>query len=179
MKIWYLQNRRGRGGKVYTSEMAYLKATYPGDNRKLFILESNGESVISGEYLQSTITQRDRDQQLSSILGDSGFISDFYELKILFENICPEKQYQFYTSKDEVSKALNLINDKKSFSTFVSNPRVRRFLLLSVSDSVEWYKALLKCHAFQSIPNDRRIVVSEQRLKNFMEAKMALRKKKK
>ena len=39
MKVWYLKNRHGRGGKFFTSEKAYLNATHKDDTRLLHILE--------------------------------------------------------------------------------------------------------------------------------------------
>lgn len=178
MKVWFIQSRGGRGGKFYFNETAYLRATYKDDPRKVFILEMTGGGIPSGQYAEALFLERERENQLSTILGEAdNFTVNFAELKTLFEKICPEKTSGFYTSKGEVLKSFKIINDKKTFSTYVSNPRIKKFLLFMVSDSVEWYKSLLKCHAFQSLPGDKRVPISEDRLKNFMEAKNSLRKR--
>jgi hypothetical protein len=182
MKVWFIQSRSGRGGKFFFNETAYLRATHKDDTRKVFILETTGGNMPSGQYSEALISQRERDNQLSNILGESdNFTLNFSALKELFEKICPggRDNVAFYTSKSEVSKSFKIISEKKVFSTYVTNSRIKKFLLLHVSDSVEWYQALLRCHAFQSLPSDRRTTISEQRLKNFVEAKESLRKKKK
>ena len=181
MKVWFIQSRSGRGGKFYFNETAYLRATYKDDPRKVFILEMTDGNMPSGQYSEALLLKRERDEQLSSILGEADkFTVNFSELKSIFEKICPDdRNGAFYTSKSEILKGLKIISEKKVFSTYITNPRIKKFLLLYVSDSVEWYQALLKCHAFQSLPSDRRTTISEERLKNFTEAKESLRKKKK
>lgn len=181
MKVWFIQSRSGRGGKFFFNETAYLRATHKDDTRKVFILETTGGNIPSGQYSEALISQRERDNQLSNILGESdNFTLNFSALKELFERICPDGRDSgaFYTSKSEVLKSFKIISEKKVFSTYITNSRIKKFLLLYVSDSVEWYQALLRCHAFQSLPSDRRVAISEQRLKNFMEAKESLRKRK-
>lgn len=178
MKVWHIQSRSGRGGKFYFSETAYLKATHKNDARKVFVFEMIDGGIESGKYSEALFLKRERDDQLSTVLGEAtDFTVNINNFRALFEKICPE-QKSFYTTKSELLKAFKIINDKKTFSTFVSNHRIKMYLLYTVSDSVEWYEALLKCHGFQSLPVDRRVPISEERMKNFLEAKSRNKKKK-
>ena len=179
MKVWHIQSRGGRGGKFYFSEASYLKATYKNDTRKVFVFEMIDGGIESGKYSEGIYLKRERDDQLSTVLGEaSDFTINLNNFRETFEKLCPEKT-AFYTTKHELSKSFKITNDKKTFSTFVSNPRVKKYLLLVVSDTVEWYESVLKCHAFQSLPDDKRLPISEERLNNFMKAKNSLRKRKK
>lgn len=178
MKVWHIQNRGGRGGKFYFSETAYLKATYKNDTRKVFVFEMVDGGIESGEYSEALYLKRERDDQLSTVLGEaSDFTVNMNNLRTMFEKVCPEVE-SFYTTKSEMMKSFKIINDKKTFSTFVSNHRIKMYLLYSVSDTVEWYETLLKCHGFQSLPVDRRVPISDKRMKNFLDAKSKNKKKK-
>jgi hypothetical protein len=178
MKVWHIQSRSGRGGKFYFSETAYLKATYKNDARKVFVFEMVDGGIESGKYSESLFLKRERDDQLSTVLGEAtDFTVNINNFRTLFEKICPDKK-SFYTTKSELSKAFKIINDKKTFSTFVSNHHIKMYLLFTVSDSVEWYESLLKCHGFQFLPEDKRAPISEERMKNFLEAKSKIKKKK-
>jgi hypothetical protein len=59
----------------------------------------------------------------------------------------------------------------------------RSYLLFEVSDSVEWYQTLLKCHNFVSIPTKHwnrttgSSVTEQRRIDNFKEAKESMKKK--
>ena len=100
MKVWFIQSRGGRGGKFYFNETSYLRATYKDDPRKVFILEMTGGGIPSGQYAESLFLERERENQLSTILGEAdNFTINFSELKSIFENVCPEKTSGFYTSK--------------------------------------------------------------------------------
>ena len=179
MKVWHIQSRGGRGGKFYFSETAYLKATYKNDTRKVFVFEMIDGGIESGKYSEALFLKRERDDQLSTVLGEaSDFTVNMNNLRVMFEKMCPEVK-SFYTTKSELVKSFKIINDKKTFSTFVSNHRIKMYLLYSVSDSVEWYETLLKCHAFQYLTVDKRVPISEERMKNFLEAKSNTKKKKK
>jgi len=178
MKVWFLKSKWGKGGKFFFTEQSYLKATAKTDKRQLFILEMTEGGMESGAYMEALLLSRERENQLSTILGESDkFIPNYLEFKKLFEQLCPDETKGWVSKKDAL-RALQIINDKKSFSNYVSQPRVRKFFLYNVSDSVEWYSALLKCHNFKSIETTLKNVVSEQRIKNFEEAKLSLKKKK-
>ena len=177
MKVWYLQNHSGRTGKFFFSESAYLKATNSRDTRKVFILEMIDGGVPSNEFSQALFLNRERENQLSTIFGEvDEFTKNFSEFKKIFEELCPDTT-AFWTSKKELSKNLKIINDKKSFKSYVSQLRVKKFLLLHVSDSVEWFESILKCHGFQSLPVDK-IPHKDIRVKNFFKAKENIKKSK-
>jgi hypothetical protein len=46
---------------------------------------------------------------------------------------------------------------------------------MNVSNSVEWYETVLRCHNFKSLPSKN---VSEETLDNFKKAKELIKKKK-
>ena len=83
MKVWYLKNRHGRGGKFFTSEKAYLNATHKDDTRLLHILEvTSVNGVKSGDYFTGLLLERERDEQLSIILDETdNFTRNFAMLK--------------------------------------------------------------------------------------------------
>lgn len=175
MKVWYLQNRSGRSGKFFFSESAYLKATHQEDKRKIFIFEMIDGGIESGNYSQSLFLNRERENQLSSIFNElDEFTVNYSKLKQMFEELCPEIK-SFYTNKSEISKNFKIINDKKSFKSYISQPRIKKYLLLQVSDSIEWYEQLLKCHNFKSLPLEK---LNSVKINNFEIAKQNVKKMK-
>jgi hypothetical protein len=192
MKVWYLKNRYGRGGKFFTSEKAYLTATHKDDTRLLHILEvSSINGIKSGDYYTSLLLERERDEQLSLILDESdNFTRNFAILKRKFEELCPSDDKttyrSYYTTSSDMGKMLKMVNEKKDFSSIASQNQYKRFLLHAMPPSVEWFESLLKCHNFkelsdvyQMVGGNRRLVVTDERKENFLKAKENLRNSKK
>jgi hypothetical protein len=182
MKVWFLQNRSGKSGKFFFTETAYLKATSARDTRKVFVFEMCDGGIPSNQYSEALFLEKERENQISTILGEaSDFIVNFTNLKSLFEKLCTDTKATsstFYQSKDSILKSFKIINDKKSFSQYMTNYSVKYFLLYKVSTSVEWYQALLKCHLFRDLPVRKGLIITDEISKNFQEAKDSLRKKK-
>ena len=175
-KIWHVKGRYG-GGKWFKTEKAFLSNVREDDTRDVFVYQLI-DSGIAGEVKRSTITERDRDDQLKNILGEAGkyeeAISNF---RAKFEEIAEDTQ-----SKRYIISTLKIIGlNKKEFSNMASD--IRNYLLFEVSDSVEWYQTLLRCHNFVSIPvnfykrGTGRIETEQTRIDNFKEAKESLKKK--
>ncbi len=177
MKVWYLQNHSGRTGKFFFTESAYLKSTNSRDTRRVFVLEMVDGGIPSNEFSQSLFLNRERETQLSSIFGElDEFTKNYTEFKRLFEELSPDTT-NYWLSKKELLKNFKIINDKKAFKSYVSQPRVKKFLLLHVSESVEWFESVLRCHAFQSLPEDR-LPIKDSRKSNFWKAKENIKKSK-
>jgi hypothetical protein len=175
-KIWYVKGKYG-GGNWFKTEKSFLSNVREDDTREVFIYNLV-ESGISGEVKKSTITERDRDDQLKTILGET----DRYEeaissFRVKFKEIAKDTR-----GKINILSTLKIIGlNKKEFSNMASNNR--EYLLFEVSDSVEWYQTLLKCHNFVSIPTNYyiggkgRVETEQTRIDNFKAAKDSLKKK--
>jgi hypothetical protein len=175
-KIWYVKGRYG-GGKWFKTEKAFLSNVREDDTREVFVYQLL-DSGIAGEVKRSTITERDRDDQLKNILGEAGKYEEaILNFRAKFEEIAEDTQ-----SKRYIISTLKIIGlNKKEFSNMASG--IRNYLLFEVSDSVEWYQTLLRCHNFVSIPvnyykrGTGRIETEQTRIDNFKEAKESLKKK--
>jgi hypothetical protein len=175
-KIWYVKGRYG-GGKWFKTEKAFLSNVREDDTREVFVYQLL-DSGIAGEVKKSTITERDRDDQLKNILGEAGKYEEaILNFRAKFEEIAEDTQ-----SKRYIISTLKIIGlNKKEFSNMASG--IRNYLLFEVSDSVEWYQTLLRCHNFVSIPvnyykrGTGRIETEQTRIDNFKEAKESLKKK--
>lgn len=175
-KIWHVKGRYG-SGKWFKTEKAFLSHVREDDTREVFVYQLI-DSGIAGEVKRSTITERDRDNQLKTILGEA----DKYEeaisnFRAKFEEIATESR-----SKTHILSQLKIIGlNKKDFSNMASNSR--NYLLFEVSDTLEWYQTLLRCHNFVSIPTNHysigtgRLETEQTRIDNFKEAKESLKKK--
>ena len=175
-KIWYVKGRYG-GGKWFKTEKAFLSNVREDDTREVFVYQLI-DSGVAGEVKRSTITERDRDEQLKTILGEA----DKYEeaisnFRAKFEQIAEDTN-----GKAKILYELKIIGlNKKEFSNMATHNR--SYLLFEVSDSVEWYQTLLKCHNFVSIPTKHcnrttgSSVTEQRRIDNFKEAKESMKKK--
>lgn len=175
-KIWHVKGRYG-SGKWFKTEKAFLSNVREDDTREVFVYQLI-DSGVAGEVKKRTITKRDRDNQLKTILGEvdkyEEAISNF---RAKFEEIAEDTQGKRY-----VLSNLKIIGlDKKDFSNMATGSK--NYLLFEVSDTVEWYQTLLRCHNFISIPvyyykrGTGRIETEQTRIDNFKEAKESLKKK--
>ncbi len=176
-KIWYLKSRWGSGGKVFRTEKAFLSAVREDDDRQVFIFKVE-ESGKAGEMKRNILTSRERNDQLKTILGEA----DKYEEAIMsfkakFSEIAKDSN-----DKRRIEYQLKIIGlNKKDFSQLATS--YKNYLLFEISDSVEWYQTLLKCHNFVSLPASHyvrgvgRTATEEARIETFRAAKESLKKK--
>jgi hypothetical protein len=125
-------------------------------------------SYQASEFFKNTIKERDRDTQLKVLLGET----DKYEeailnFKIMFEEIAPDSR-----QKKNILELLKLHGCSKDTFKDIANS-YKNYLLLNITNSVEYYEKLLKCHNFTKLPNKH---CSEETINNFEEAKNSLRK---
>jgi hypothetical protein len=197
-KIWIVINNnsyRNSKYKVYKSETQLIKALSATDKNKE-ILEFD---LISKSNVGDFFTQRERDSQLRAILGElDGKEESAIELVSLYEKLAPVGRAikRGYGSNivETTSKEIMLNNmrklqmDKKAFSALLVRDK-RHFF--KINDSVDWYKAILKCHNFREDKSlttrtynreTKKYTVIDSRTDemkdNFNEAKKQLRKKK-
>jgi len=175
-KIWHVKGRYG-SGKWFKTEKAFLSSVRDDDSREVYVYQLI-ESGKAGDVKTNTITQRDRDDQLKTILGEA----DKYEeaisrFKAVFAEMAPVSN-----DKKHVERMLGIIGlNKKEFSSMATS--MKGYLLFEVSDTVEWYQALLKCHNFTSLPatsyvrGKGRVTAEPERIENFKAAKESMKKK--
>jgi alpha-D-ribose 1-methylphosphonate 5-phosphate C-P lyase len=194
-KIWIVisnNSYRNQKYKVYKSESQLMKAISPTDTNKE-ILEFD---LVSKVKTTDFFTQKERDTQLRTILGDLDVREESaMSLIKMYEDIAPIGRihtgwrYQKETNEKEIM--INNLKkyqiDKKSFSALLVKNKKHFF---TISTDVEWYKLILKCHNFTDNNFSksrydstlRKYVKIDERTDemkiNFIEAKKQLRKKK-
>jgi hypothetical protein len=176
-KIWYLKSRWGNGGKVFRTEKAFLSAVGENDDRQLFIFKVE-ESGKAGEMKKNILTSRDRNDQLKTILGEASK----YEEAIMQFNTKFAELAKDCAEKRVIERMLKIIGlNKKDFSQLATTHK--DYLLFEVSDTVEWYQTVLRCHNFTSLPRKRYVSgkgyseIDEYIKEAFLEAKESLKKK--
>lgn len=191
-KIYYIKSKYRHSGRFYHSEKQFLRAISEKDKREVIIYEEC-ESGIACEMFEANIKEKERDGQLKIVLGEAGKYEEaIYQFKEMFTRIASETS----TEKKEILYQLKLDGlNKQRFSEMITNYRYKDYLLFTVSDSVEWYQTILRCHNFKSLPSTyyknmvttdlqgrkyhKRVKseVEESRKENFRLAKESLKKK--
>lgn len=181
-KIWIIYKSYARKFMVYKDEASMLRNLKPNSHTKIMEYELKSSSYAS-DYLKS----RERDKQLSGILGElSEYELNAIKLTQLYESF-PDNENNKYIK----SRILRLLkcstSNKKSFSNVLTNNKTE---FLSVCESVEWLTLLLKCHNFRDCNSTiykydyatKKIInafkVSDELKKNFKIAKESLKIKK-
>lgn len=176
-KIWYLKSRWGNGGKFFRTEKAFLSAVREDDDRQLFIFKFE-ESGKAGEMKKNILTARERNDQLKSILGEvDKYEEAIMRFKIKFAELAKEDNV-----KRIIERTLKIIGlNKKDFSQLATTHK--DYLLFEVSNTVEWYQTVLRCHNFMTLPKKRYVSgkgyseIDEYIKDAFLEAKESLKKK--
>lgn len=192
-KIWILKHKkdkpfvtlssRSSKFKIYREESKLLRDIgYGSDN--LEILEFNLNSrTTTKDYLLS----RERNLQLSSVLDNiSSEQKNVIDLVNLYNEIAPNgKDFKKYVSYNNYIDT-NTKNEKlKKLRKYQSEPKEikkiliedKKYFLLDVSKTFEWYKAVLKVHNFRQLPSSESIF--DDYVDNFKLAKLVLKNKNK
>lgn len=181
-KIWIIYNEKyyNRKFMVYKDESTMLRNLKPNSNTKVIEYELKSSSYAS-DYLKS----RERDKQLSGILGElSEYELNAIKLTQLYESF-PDIHINDRYIKSRILRLLKCsTSNKKSFSNVLTNNKTE---FLSVCESVEWLTLLLKCHNFRDCNSTiykydydtKKIInefkVSDELKKNFKIAKESLK----
>lgn len=162
-KIWLVKSKYGKKAKVYNSERTFLAAISSDDKRKVFIFEES-EMGIAGEMYNSLVKGKERDDQLKVVLGEvDKYEEAIYSFKEMFIKMAPE-----INEKKHILHRLKLTGlNKKEFSTMASNHHFKEFLLFGISDSVEWYQTLLRCHNFTKLPESYVAIVQVEKVNRW------------
>lgn len=155
-KIWIIQSssRYQKKFSIYREESKLLKAI--SKDRTTTILEYDLVSKVTSEDF---LMARERDSQLRSVLGElSNKEQSTIEFVNLYERIAPvgkkfKKRISWHESVDTSTKEQMLIKLRK----FQTEPKELARILINeksyfieqVSDSVEWFVALLRVHNFR------------------------------
>ncbi len=169
-KVFFLKKRWG-GGKFFRNQKALMKAINENTNTEVFIFEFK-ETVLASDLFKGTIKERDRDIQIKSILGET----DKYEEAILNFKRMLEETAPSERSRNVILEKLRVLGcNKDTFNEIVNNYRMKNYILMNVSSSVEWYETVLRCHNFKSLPSKN---LSEEAISNFKKAKENIKNKK-
>ena len=164
------------------------------DNPNQEILEYTLNSQCKASDYYKT---KERDSQLKSILGElDKSEQNIINLINLYEQIAPEGRKNTWSNKTEKDNWLGRMKkyqgDKKAFATLLINDKKYFF---TISDSIEWVKAILLVHNFNNHVYDKpksiwdsvnkkyiyehKDTASEELKKNFLLAKEEIKKDKK
>jgi hypothetical protein len=160
MKI-YLVKRRFGTDRWFEKQKDLLKFLIENDNEEITVitvdatLESEQSRTQTIEQLQDQIQ---RDSAINTVLGDE-FSEKAQRVITLFEKYatrCTWDQSQF-TPRGKVvfDKLTTCPRTKADFSKVVKSNS--EYLLYNVSDSVEWYQALLEVYGFRKLYETCRI----------------------
>lgn len=165
-KVWYVIGKWE--SRFYKSERAFLSANNINSSSKVIVYEEV-ETGITGEIYGNILKQKEREQQLNVILGTADEYSEkFMKLVNMYKEITSEED----RNKKYYLKNFKIIGpDKKKISSFLTGKK--RYFLMYVSNSVEWYKTLLECHNFTTINTFNG--VSQTSVDNFNEAKRLIK----
>lgn len=171
-KVYFLKRRWD--SKFYRSEKALLKEINENVSGEIYVFELASKSDAS-EFYNNLIKKRQRNEQLSIVLGDSPDIEAVSNFKNMLENLGVNKSRDY----DIIMRSLKKLGcNKATFKSFVNNWRLKSYIL-SVSNSVEWFECVLKCHNFQALGSPRELErLSEETKENFKKAKLLIKNKK-
>lgn len=180
-KIWIIYNEKyyNRKFMVYKDESTMLRNLKPNETTRILEYDLKS-STYASDYLKS----RERDKQLSGILGElSEYETNAIKLINLYESFIHDKE----PIKKKILRLLKCSSsNKKSFSNVLTTNKKEFF---SVCNNIEWLTLILKCHNFRDyncLTYDYKIHKyidlfkdNEELKKNFYIAKESLKKKKK
>jgi hypothetical protein len=160
MKI-YLVKRKFGTDRWFEKQKDLLKFLIENDNEEITVitvdatLESEQSRTQTIEQIQDQIQ---RDSAINTVLGDE-FSEKAQRVITLFEKHatrCTWDQSQFTPSGKVVfDKLTTCTRTKADFSKVVKSNS--EYLLYNVSDSVDWYKALLEIYGFRKLYETCRI----------------------
>jgi hypothetical protein len=187
-KIWLIQSRYDI--RVIKKEKEFLKFlqmhSKSGANFKIKIFTLSEEYDDSKSYFDSFITQKERDEQLKTLLEDDSVIATIQKINNLISSHMElnKKSHENSSFKKYLQDIKLLELNQKSFKEVIaSDSCIRRAFLYHGPSTIEWYKTILSIHNFlfeEEYKVGRSMVkVTQERIDNFREAKKQLKLEKK
>lgn len=185
-KIWFVDSkyhkRTFRSEKTFLDFIATVRKNKYKVNYKIEIYELAEKHDSSDVYLDSFLTQKERDEQLSVLLENNIEIQTLQKVNELINQYCESVEKPNRNLK-KYQHLISLMDAKfESFKKVVSDYDIRRAFLYDGPSSIEWYKTILSIHNFKfevEVKLGRnKIAVSQERIENYREAKKQLKSKK-
>lgn len=185
-KIWMVSSkyhkRTFRTEKTFLDFISHARKNKYKVNYKIQIYELVEEHSDSDVYIDSFLTQKERDEQLSVLLENNVEVQTLQKVNELINEYCesvekPNKNLRKY------QHSISLMDSTfDSFKKVVSDYDIRRAFLYHGPNSVEWFKTILSMHNFKFETEVKigrnKVAVSQERIENYREAKKQLKSKK-
>ena len=185
-KIWVVDSkyhkRTFRSEKQFMDFIAIAKRNKWRVNYSIEIyqlVESHDNSEV---YLDSFLTSKERDEQLSVLLDNNIEIQTIQKINSMVEEHCNSltKTHRVF---QKYLHAISLVDSNyASFKNVISDFDIRRAFLYDGPSSVEWYKTILAVHNFkfevEIKVGKNKVTISQERIENFKQAKKELKTKK-
>lgn len=153
-KIWIINsgNRYRKKTKIYKTQKELLKAISPDSTQEIFEYD-----LVSSRKASDFFKEKDRDLQLRTVLGElddfevcsQEFVSYYIDNAPDGKKIKLYKGYNTYDLTTEKEQNLKLLrkyqSDKSALSAYLVN---NKKYFITCLTTVDWYRALLKCHRF-------------------------------
>ena len=185
-KIWVVDSkyhkRTFRTEKTFLDFIATARKNRYKVNYKVQIYQLVEQHDSSEVYLDSFLTQKERDEQLSVLLENNIEVQTLQKVNELINDYCSSIEKPNRNLKKYQHNISLMDSNFASFKKVVSDYDIRRAFLYDGPSSVEWYKTILFIHNFKFETEIRqgknRVSVSKERIDNFQEAKKQLKSKK-
>ena len=185
-KIWVVDSkyhkRTFRSEKTFMDFIAVAKRNKWKVNYSIEIYEMVESHDNSEVYLDSFITRKERDEQLSVLLDNNIEIQTIQTINSMVLDHCksltkPHRYFQKYLHN------ISLVDSNyESFKNVISDFDIRRAFLYDGPSSVEWYKTILSVHNFkfevEIKVGKNKVTISQERIENFKQAKKERKTKK-
>lgn len=184
-KLWVIQSRWDT--RIIKKEKEFLKflqmTNKSSYNYTIKIFTLSEEYKDSKVYFDSFITQKEREEQLKTLLEDDCVVASIQKINNLLTEFLSENatgQRKDYSLQKYLKEIKIVTLNQKSFKSIIaSDPSIRRSFLYFGPDSVDWYKTILSIHNFK-FENEfkvgrSKVKVDQHRIDNFNEAKKQLK----
>ena len=169
-KVWMVTYRYG-GARYFKSEQAFLENVRAKRDGKVSVFERIEFHESVDDYKDSVIRQRERDEQLTMVLGNDEVLQN---LSILKNILVGKSTKENYTNRNILNKFKTGGLKKENFDGIISKPQYKKYLLYYVSKEQSYYELLLRIHNFMKLDEN----ISKEACDNFKKAKEVIKKEK-
>jgi len=181
-KIWMVHYGGYSGRKYYKTEAAFMEAINTHHTKATVTIFEEVEQHSAIDYKNNLITQREREDQLQILLEDNQEVAVLHQIKEIINSLDTGKNHVI---RGILRRLSSRGMSAKTFKSMLTDYEVKKFLLYTGPNSVDWYKLLLQIHNFNMIEDKYQVgyekykEVEKERLDNFKLAKEEFKKEKK